>query len=90
MVTRYDARTDANEPEIIEALEAAGAAVWRVKWPLDLLVAFRGKFYVLEVKMPGNSLNDNQAKVVKEMMLRGCIPGIVYSVDDALRAIGAT
>jgi len=89
MVTRRDARTDANEPEIIEALEAAGALVYRVKWPLDLLVAFRGTFYVLEVKTEGSGLNKNQAKVVKDMMLHGCFPGIVYSPEDALKSIGA-
>ena len=89
MVTRRDARTDANEAEIIEALEKVGAKVWRIKWPLDLLVAFRSTFYVLEVKTEHSKLNKNQAKVVKEMMLKGCFPGIVYSVDDALKAIGA-
>ena len=33
---RYDAKRDANEPEIVEALEAAGARVWR-DLPCDLL-----------------------------------------------------
>ena len=89
MVTRRDARTDANENEIIKALEKVGAAVWRIKWPLDLLVAFRGTFYVLEVKTKYGKLNENQGEAVKEMMLRGCIPGIVYSEEDALKAIGA-
>lgn len=89
MITRRDARTDKNEHSIIQALEKAGALVYRIKWPLDLLVAFRGSFYVLEVKTPGSSLNDNQAEVVKEMLLRGCTPGIVYSAEDALKSIGA-
>jgi hypothetical protein len=45
------ARRDANEAVIVEALEAAGAAVQRLDPPLpDLLVSFRGVLSLLEVK----------------------------------------
>ena len=39
-VLRYDAKRDENEPEIVEALEAAGAKVMRLD-DIDLLVGFR-------------------------------------------------
>jgi hypothetical protein len=45
------ARRDANEFEIVLALESAGAAVQRLDPPLpDLLVSFRGVLHLLEVK----------------------------------------
>lgn len=45
------ARRDANEGQIIAALEAAGAAVQQLDPPLpDLLVSYRGALHLLEVK----------------------------------------
>ena len=53
-LARYSNRRDANEPEVIEALEKCGFAVDRVsaKGIPDLLVSRRGNFYPIEVKMP--------------------------------------
>ena len=61
--------------------------MWYIWRPLDLLVAFRGVFYVLEVKMPGEKPSAKQRKTIEEM--EGCPVHVVYSVGDALRAIGA-
>jgi hypothetical protein len=45
------ARRDTNEPQVIAALEAAGAAVQQLDPPLpDLLVNHKGRLYLLEVK----------------------------------------
>lgn len=45
------ARRDANEPAIVAALQAAGAAVQQLDPPLpDLLVSYRGTLHLLEVK----------------------------------------
>jgi uncharacterized protein YbjT (DUF2867 family) len=50
-VKRYAARRDKNEPQIIRALEAAGAAVQQLEPPLpDLLVSFADQLSLLEVK----------------------------------------
>ena len=46
---RYAARRDANEGEIVRALEKVGASVLRLH-DIDLLVGFRGRNYLLEVK----------------------------------------
>ena len=84
-VPRYDAQRDANEPEIVEALEAVGAKVMRLD-EFDLLVAFRGKLYMLEVKTPTGRLNKKQAALFRKWA--GHI-WIVRSAEGALRTIGA-
>ena len=84
-VPRYDARRDSNEKPIVEALEAVGAKVMRLD-DVDLLVYFRDKLYLLEVKTPKGRLNKKQAKFFREWA--GAV-FIVRSVDDALRLVGA-
>lgn len=49
------ARADVNQPEIVEALRKIGAYVkpiHSVKEFADLLVVFRGKVHILEIKYP--------------------------------------
>lgn len=47
-------RRDDNEPEVVAALVAAGAVVTRVDGDgvPDLLVGFKGRTFLLEVKLP--------------------------------------
>lgn len=47
---RYAARVDKNQSEIVAALRAAGAYVWILGLPVDLLVGYRGKTILVEVK----------------------------------------
>ena len=47
---RYAARVDANQDQIVSALRAAGASVWIIGLPVDLLVGFRGHTFLMEVK----------------------------------------
>ena len=47
---RYAARVDANQDAIVSALRAAGAYVWIVGLPVDLLVGFRNHTYLVEIK----------------------------------------
>ena len=89
MKQRHAARTDANQPEILEILRGIGAQAWFIGWPLDLLVAFRGRFHVLEVKMPGGKLSKKQKTTMMQMEACGCKAHVVYSPGDVLRAIGA-
>ena len=89
MVTRRDARTDANQPEILEALRKVGAWAKYIKWPLDLLVGFRGALTLMEVKMPGEELTDNQAEIIRALMTIGIIVPVVETPEDALKSIGA-
>jgi hypothetical protein len=84
-------RTDTNQQEIMDALRKAGANVQSLhmigKGCPDLLVAFRGKNYLLEVKIPGSKLTPDEAKW--HLAWRGPI-AIVYSREQALEVIGAT
>ena len=84
-ILRYDAKRDENEPDIVEALEAVGAKVLRLD-DVDLIVGFRDRLYMLEVKTPKGRLNKKQQRFFREWA------GYVYiirSVDDALKRIGA-
>ena len=55
-------RVDANQREIVAGLRKVGALVLHLhmigKGVPDLLVYFRGVFYLMEVKIPGAKLND--------------------------------
>jgi len=59
-VKRYDAKRDANEAGMVELLEAMGASVDRLPGGggrPDLMVGFRGHTILVEVKVPGETLN---------------------------------
>jgi hypothetical protein len=47
---RRAARIDANQTQVIEALRAAGAYVWIIGLPVDLLVGYKGRTILMEVK----------------------------------------
>ncbi len=60
----FNAKRDANEGEIVDALEAIGCIVLRLDKPLDLLVGYRGYNYLIEVKMPKGKLTKDQKKFI--------------------------
>jgi hypothetical protein len=85
---RNAARTDANQRVIVDALHKLGCQTIYIKWPTDLIVSggtSLGDFNLLmEVKMPGESLNAGQ----KEFWMRW--PGrkvVVHTVSEALEAV---
>ena len=47
---RHAARVDANQIQIVSALRAAGAYVWIIGLPVDLLVGYKGHTFLVEVK----------------------------------------
>ena len=47
---RYAARVDANQTEIVMALRKAGAYVWVIGLPVDLLVGYKNRTFLVEVK----------------------------------------
>ena len=57
---RYAAKRDANEPEIVEALRKAGAVVWPLPRPFDLLVGVQSRLIGFEVKDGKGKLTDQQ------------------------------
>jgi hypothetical protein len=47
---RHAARVDANQQAIVAALRAVGAYVWIIGLPVDLLVGYNGRTFLMEVK----------------------------------------
>lgn len=47
---RRAARVDATQEAIVSALRAAGAYVWVIGLPVDLLVGYKGHTFCVEVK----------------------------------------
>ena len=47
---RYAKRVDQNQDQIVSALRAAGAYVWIIGLPVDLLVGFGSKTFIVEIK----------------------------------------
>jgi hypothetical protein len=90
-MTRF-ARTDANQSAITTALQSVGAGVRVVeREPYDLVVGFRQRTYLLEVK-DGSKKPSARKLTENQVRFHASWPGhvcIVESIDDALRAIGA-
>ena len=100
---RRDAKRDANEAAIVEALRAAGATVERLSGPdlPDLLVGWQGANVLLEVKDPAQAKKAYRGKpgagrqemsdgqVAWRDAWRGRPPVIVRTPAEALVAIGA-
>lgn len=83
---RRAAKVDANQKAIVQALRAIGAQVYNIKEPVDLLVGFRKRTLVLEVK---NKDGKNTLTKQQEEFFRN-YPGeayIVFGVPDALQAV---
>lgn len=81
-------QTDSNQKEIIEALVTAGASVFDASqvgsgFP-DLVVGFRGKNYLIEVKSKNGKLNSKQIKFFE--MWRGSVY-MVKTAEQALEVI---
>jgi hypothetical protein len=86
---RKDARRDANEVEIVSALELVGARVWRLNKPFDLIVGWGGRLFMLEVKTATGKLKAEQLRELDRCHADGLPVAVVRTVSDALQAIGA-
>lgn len=96
----YAKQRDSNENEIVEALEAVGAAVAKLgdAGVPDLLVAYKTAMYLLEVKNPkakgGGKYNTGDGCLTAAQtrwwaQWKGPRPVIVRTAHEALLAIGA-
>ena len=47
---RHAARVDANQQAIVAALRTAGAYVWIIGLPVDLLVGYKNHTFLVEIK----------------------------------------
>jgi len=79
---RWDAKRDANEPEIVKVFESYGFSVCRLDTPLDLIVGFDKRNFLIEIKMPGKGLNENQKKFTRNWK------GQFIIIDSVEQAMG--
>ena len=89
MKERRAPRRDANEREIIDALEAIGASVVQ-GGPLDLIVGYRGRNYILEVK-DGSKPPSARKLTPQEDVFIACWEGradVVESTKEAYAVLG--
>lgn len=82
---------DANQPEIVAALRAAGATVQHLhevgQGCPDILVGFRLKNYVFEIKNPDLVWDVTPAQVIWIRDWRGRV-NVIETAEDALRIMG--
>ena len=101
-IHRYAARKDANEGAIVEALRAAGAYVWIIGLPVDLLIGFNattglktnGHTLLMEVKTLTGKRKPRAADhtdLQKDFMLKWPGPEVVTvtSPKEALYALAS-
>jgi Holliday junction resolvase len=83
------AKTDANQPEIVQALRAAGISVQSTatigKGFPDLIAAKGDQCWLIEVKMPKGTLTPDQQRFLSEW--KGTVH-IARTVEDALQIVG--
>ena len=81
-INRYNPKRDANEPEIVEYFKKRGFSVERLNTPLDLLIGYKKRNYLVEVKMPKKSLNENQDKFTKAWKGQFAVISSIEQAED--------
>jgi hypothetical protein len=84
---RHAKRVDANQDQIVVALRAAGASVWIIGLPVDLLVGYKGHTFLVEIKRTAKSRFTPLQRDFFESWCGGTLARI-DSPDAALRMIG--
>jgi hypothetical protein len=84
---RRAARVDANQERIVSVLRAAGAVVWIIGLPVDLLVGYKNHTFLVEVKTDSKKrLTKLQADFFENWS--GSTLARIDSPEAALRMIG--
>jgi len=84
---RYAKRVDANQDAIVAALRAAGAYVWIIGLPVDLLVGYNNHTFLVEIKRDSKArFTPLQAEFFENWS--GSTLARIDSPDAALRMIG--
>lgn len=88
-MTGYARSVDANQGEIIEALAKVGASIQTLQLEArgapDLLVGYRGRNYLIEVKTARGKLNHRQRLFFDAWRGQAAV---VHSVAEALAVLG--
>ncbi len=88
---RRAARVDANQAAIVSALRAAGARVWIIGLPVDLLVGYRGGWMLMECKDGAKVPSAQKKTAVQEKFWaesEGLPRSLVDGPESALRHLG--
>lgn len=85
-INRYNPRRDLNEFEIVNYLKASGLSVERLNTPLDLLVGYKKRNYLIEIKMPKKTLNAKQVEFTESWKGQFII---INSIEQAQRFVDA-
>ena len=84
---RRAARVDENQASIVKALREAGAYVWIIGLPVDLLVGYNGHSFLVEIKTDSKKrLTALQADFFEKWT--GSALARIDSPEAALRMIG--
>lgn len=91
---RRAARVDANQAAIVSAMRSAGATVWAIGLPVDLLIGVAGKTALAEVKTLTGKRAPKAASYtpLQQSFLsdwRGGTVATLTDVDSALRLVAA-
>lgn len=65
-LNRYAKKRDIAEPEVVRTLKNCGFSVERIDTPVDLIVGFRRKTFLVEVKTGKRKHNANQVAFLEE------------------------
>jgi hypothetical protein len=86
---RRNPRRDRNERLLIDYLQKAGAVVHRISGPglPDLLVGYRKRWLLLEVKSPKGQLEPAQVLFHGACQALNLPCAVVYTVDDCAQAL---
>ena len=84
---RYAAKVDKNQQVIVETLRAAGAYVWIIGLPVDLVVGFKSHTFLVEIKQNAKSRMTPLQRDFFENWCGGTLARI-DSPEGALRMIG--
>ena len=82
-------RTDANQQDIIDDLRKVGADVYVIKRPVDILVGYRNRCWIFEIKDPEQTKQNRQLTKFQQVFFdtwRGQVDKIETS-EQAIKII---
>tara|TARA_R110000822_G_scaffold187183_3_gene325971 strand:- start:831 stop:1124 length:294 start_codon:yes stop_codon:yes gene_type:complete len=84
-LNRYAKNRDTNEREIVDGLRAIGARVVQIDRPVDLLVGYRRRTFLLEVKSGRGRLTPLQVEFFEAWS--GGTAVVVRSLEEAIDVV---
>lgn len=86
---RYGNKRDANEAEIVSALRAIGCSVYLLDLPVDLVVGYRARNFLIEVKDGNKPPSARKKTEQQKIFMRGWNGQVrvVETADEAIRLV---